>query len=167
MPKPGGEGAPSCAVRNENARGPHHRIDDISRTQRKLLDAAIDPRTNGGLVQIDLRFSLRGLCACLLRRKKRGHADGRGLFRRRCRIQPALAAREQHLELFDITLRDDAGVAFLQLALHVQFVRRLLIVALGLRDLSLRLENIGLCGQHGGIDFGNLAPSRFQGGFLL
>ena len=78
-----------------------------------------------------------------------------------------MTAREQHLELFDVTLRDDAGIASLQFALGVQFIRGLLIVALGLLDLSFRLENIRLRGQHGGIDLGNLAPRRFQRRLLL
>ena len=78
-----------------------------------------------------------------------------------------MTAREQHLQLFDVTLRDDAGIASLEVALDVQLIRRLLIIALCLLDLCIRLKDIRLRRQQSGIDFGNLAPVCFHGGFLL
>ena len=78
-----------------------------------------------------------------------------------------MTARLQHLKLFDVTLRDDAGIALLQVSLGVQLIRSLLKIALGLLDLPFRLENVRLRDQHRGIDFGNLAPGGFQRRFLL
>ena len=59
-------------------------------------------------------------------------------------------------------MRHDAGIALLQLALHIQFVGRLLQRALGFLKLAFRLQNIGLRSQLGGVDLRNLAPGGFQ-----
>ena len=50
LSEPGCESLPSRAFRDQNAGGPHHGIDDITRPQRELLDAAIDT----GLYQFTL-----------------------------------------------------------------------------------------------------------------
>jgi hypothetical protein len=167
LSKSRGKRLSSGAVRNEDAGRPYHGIDDISDAQRELLHAPINSRTNVGPVQIHLRFGHRRLRACPLRGKKSAHAAHRGLFRSRCGIKGALTAREQHLELFDVTLRDNAGIAFLEFALGVQLIRSPLVGSLCFLDLSIRLENIRLRRQQGGIDFGNLAPGRFQCCFPL
>ena len=65
--------------------------------------------------------------------------------------------RRQHLEFFDVTLRNDAGIALLEVPLGVELVGCLLIVAFCLLNLPFRLKNIRLRRQHGGIDFGDLA----------
>ena len=128
--------------------------------KQELLDASVDAGPNEGLVQIDLRFGLSCLCAGLLGREEGGDADRRGLLCSIGGIERALPTRKQHLELLDVPLRDDAGIALLQLALDVELIGGLLIVALGLLDLPFRLENVRLRRQHGGIDFGDLASWR-------
>ncbi len=67
----------------------------------------------------------------------------------------------------DVALRHDTGIALLQLALHIQFVGRLLQRALGFLKLAFRLQDIGLRRQLGGVDLRDLAPGRFQRGLLL
>ena len=75
-------------------------------------------------------------------------------------IDRTLAAGDSHLELFDVALRHDAGVALLQLALDVQFVLRLFQPALCFLELAFRLQNIGLRRQHRSVDFSDLALGR-------
>jgi len=58
-----------------------------------------------------------------------------------------LTAREQHLELFDVALRDDAGIAFLEFALGVELIRSLLIGALCFRDLPVGFQDVRLRGR--------------------
>src|SRR5881628_453109 len=67
-------------------------------------------------------------------------------------------SRVVHFELFDVALRNNAGVALLQFAFGVEFVGCLLQRAFGLLKLAFRLHDVGLRRQHGGIDFGDLAP---------
>ena len=109
----------------------------------------------------------RRLGTCLLGREKRAHAHRGGLFCGRCGIDGALTAGDGHLEFLDVALRHDAGIALLQLALHIQFVGRLLQRALGFLKLAFRLQDIGLRRQLGGVDLGDLAPGRFQRRLLL
>src|SRR6476646_9468016 len=72
-------------------------------------------------------------------------------------VEGALATRNGHLQLFDVALRNNAGIALLQFAFGVEFVLRLLQRAFCLLKLTFRLLDIGLRRQHGGIDFGDLA----------
>ncbi len=134
--------------------------DDITRLQSELLDPPVDAGANEGLVQIDLRFGQRRLCACLLRRQQRAQPRHRRLFGSGRSVEGALTARNGHTELFDVALRNDSGVALLQFAFGVEFVLRLLQRAFCLLKLAFRLHDIGLRRQHGGIDFGDLAFSR-------
>ena len=82
-------------------------------------------------------------------------------------VEGALPTRDGHLQLFDVALRNNAGIAPLQFALGVEFVRCLLQRAFCLLKLAFRLHDIGLRRHHGGIDFGDLALGRQQRGFLL
>jgi hypothetical protein len=73
----------------------------------------------------------------------------------------------QHFQLLDVSLRDDTGISFLQLALDVKIVGRLLIGALGFLDLAVGFDDVRLRRHQRGVDLGDLAASGFQRRFLL
>ena len=64
-------------------------------------------------------------------------------------------------------MRDDTGISFLQLALDVKIVGRLLIGALGFLDLAVGFDDVRLRRHQRGVDLGDLAASGFQRRFLL
>jgi hypothetical protein len=74
----------------------------------------------------------------------------------------ALTAGDSYLELFDVTLRHNAGVTSLQVTLDVEFVLGLFECAIRILKLAFRLEDVGLRREHGSVDLGDLALGRFQ-----
>ena len=79
----------------------------------------------------------------------------------------ALPPVDENLQLFDVPLRNDTGVAPLQLGLHIHLILSLLKRTLRLLDLAFRFHHIRLCSDQRRIDFGDLAPGRLRGRFLL
>ena len=135
-----------------------HWIDDITRPQSELLDPPVDTGANKGLVQIDLRFGQRRLCACLLGRQQGGHADHRGLLGSVRGIERALPTRERPPASFSISRCGTMpGLRFCSSRLTSSSSLACCSVALGFLNLAFRLQNVGLRRQHRGIDFGDLA----------
>jgi len=117
---------------------------------------------NKGLVQIHLCLCQCRFGACLFRRQERRNPRDRGLLGCHCDVDSGLTLIHQHLQLFDVALRHDPGIATLQFALHIQLVPGLLMRALRFLDLGFRLCDVCFSRQHRGIDFGDLALGRFE-----
>ena len=81
------------------------------------------------------------------------------------RSRPASVDHNQ--QLLDVTLRHDAGIAPLQLALHIEFVPGLLQVGCGLLGLGLRLCDVDFRCDELGVDLGDLAFGGLECGLLL
>ena len=155
------------ALRDQDPGRAHHRIDEVTRPQKELLHAAAHAGTDDGFLQLHLGLRQRGFGARLFGREQaRGPRLG-GLSRRGGRIDRALAASHRHLELLDITPRDDARIAPVQLLLGIQFVHGLLERTLGLLDLSFSLRDIELRHHHFRLDLRNLASGGLHGCLLL
>ena len=145
---------------NEDAGGPQHRVDDVARPQRELLDGACDAGTHEGLVQLDLRLFERGFGACLLCRQKRGNFRLQGLLVRKCGVNRTLPAVNGNLQTLDLAQRDDIRVALPKLGLGLQFVHSLQICALRLLDLAIRRRQFGLRHRCLGVDLRYLPARR-------
>src|SRR5262249_35988120 len=89
------------------------------------------------------------------------------LFCRSRRIDSAQLSLSTDLESLDFAECHVARVASLQLALGLELIEGLLVLALGLLDLAVRLRDIGLGHDHFGVGFRNLAARNLDPSFLL